>query len=122
VAQTVRIILESLALAYLETLEQLREITDGSIERIHIVGGGSRNRLLCQLTADAAGLPVSTGPVEATAIGNVLIQAKAFGRIRSLEELREVVMNSFDLEFYEPNHSSDWDEAFDRLLGLRELG
>ena len=122
VAQTVRIILESLALAYLETLEQLREIMDGSIERIHIVGGGSRNRLLCQLTADATGLPVSAGPSEATAIGNVLIQAEAFGRIRSLEELREVVMNSFYLEFYEPDHSSEWDEAYDRFHGIKELG
>jgi rhamnulokinase len=122
VAQMVRIILESLALAYLETLEWLREIMDGSIERIYIVGGGSRNRLLCQLTADATGLPVSAGPVEATAIGNVLIQAAAFGRIRSLEELREVVMNSFDLEFYEPDHSSDWDEAYDRFLGMKEIG
>jgi rhamnulokinase len=86
------------------------------------VGGGSRNRLLCQLTADATGLPVSAGPSEATAIGNVLIQAKAFGRIRTLEELREVVINSFDLEFYEPDHSSDWDEAYDRFLGMKELG
>ncbi len=119
--QFVRLILESLALAYRYTLEQLKEISDKDIEKIHIVGGGVQNYLLCQFTADATGLPVYAGPIEATAIGNILVQAMAFGRISSLEELREVVRHSFGFKLYEPQHTLDWDEAYGRFLKLKQM-
>jgi len=119
--QFVRTILESLALAYRYTLEKLREISDKDIERIHIVGGGAQNDLLCQFTANATGLPVYAGPVEATSIGNILIQAMAFGRISSLEELREIVRRSFTLKRYEAQHVSDWDRAYEHFIQLKHL-
>jgi len=121
IGQFVRTILESLALAYRYTLGKLREISGKDIEQIHIVGGGSQNYLLCQFTADATGLPVYAGPIEATAIGNILVQAIAFGRISSLEELREVVRHSFSLNLYEPQHTFDWDEAYGRFLKLKQM-
>jgi sugar (pentulose or hexulose) kinase len=120
VKQIVRTILESLALEYLHTIKQLKKIGNINIDRIHIIGGGSRNRLLCQFTADATGLPVFAGPTEATAIGNILIQASAFERIRSHTELRKVVKNSFNIESYEPNYSLDWEHAYCNLLRLKE--
>lgn len=117
--QIARIIFESLALAYRHTLAQLKEVSGRNVRQIHIVGGGSRNRLLCQLTADATGLPVYAGPAEATSIGNILVQAMASGRIATLKELREVVRHSFHLNFYTPQPTVDWDEAYDRFVKLR---
>jgi len=121
IGQFVRLILESLALAYRHTLDQLKEVSGKLIEKIHIVGGGSQNHLLCQFTADATGLPVYAGPVEAAAIGNILVQAMAFGRTSYLEELREVVRRSFSLNLYEPRHTSDWDEAYERFMKLKQM-
>ena len=121
IGQFVRIIFESLALDYRYTLEQLEEIGGKGIEQIHIVGGGSQNHLLCQFTADATGLPVYAGPAEATAIGNILVQAMAFGRISSLDELREVVRCSFSLDLYEPQHTSGWDERYERFMKLKQM-
>jgi rhamnulokinase len=117
--QFVRSIVESLALAYRCTLEQLEEVTGPGIEQIHIVGGGSRNHLLCQFTADATGLPVHAGPVEATAIGNVLVQAMASGRILSLDGLRETVRRSFKSNLYEPRCTREWDEPYERFMKLK---
>ena len=91
IGEFVRIMLESLALAYRSTLCQLEEISGRKITQIHIVGGGSQNQALCQFTADATGLPVYAGPVEATAIGNILVQAIAKGNIQSHAELRDIV-------------------------------
>jgi rhamnulokinase len=102
-AAFVRSILESLAEAYATTIEQARELTGKTIRVIHLVGGGSLNTLLCQLTADRTGLPVIAGPVEATAIGNVLIQARAQGLIRGdLETLRALVARSSNQARYLP--------------------
>lgn len=98
----VRVILQSLAARYKETLETLEKLTGRSIEVIHIVGGGSRNRLLNQLTANATGRRVVAGPAEATAIGNALGQALGTEDIRSLEEIRAVVRRSFELEEFLP--------------------
>ena len=114
-AQMTRCILESLALQYRLVLEQLRELSPRPINTIHIIGGGARNRLLCQFTADATGLPVLAGPVEATAIGNIMMQALALGYVKSLAEIREVVRNSFKPVRYEPYHDSKWDEAYARF-------
>jgi rhamnulokinase len=101
-AAITRAILESLALAYRNVLDSLEALLGRRIETIHIVGGGSRNRLLNQLTANATGRTVIAGPVEATAAGNVLVQAIGAGAIADLEEARGIVRTSFPLERYSP--------------------
>lgn len=119
--EMVRCCLESLALKYRWTLERLEEFRGRRIEVIHIVGGGTQNRLLCQLAADATNRPVIAGPREATAIGNVLMQALGCGYIASLEQAREVVRRSFELDTYQPTTERDgWEEAYARYLALRE--
>ena len=87
---------------------------------IHIIGGGSRNRLLNQFTADATGCEVIAGPVEAAATGNILMQAIALGQLSSLKEGRALVRRSFDVTTYQPNNRSPWNEAYDRYLALRK--
>jgi len=81
------------------------------IGTVHVVGGGSNNRLLCQMAADACGHPVVAGPVEATAIGNLIVQAMALGLISTLEQARDVVRRSVALETYEPKSRHEWDKA-----------
>ena len=120
IAQCVHVVLQSLALAYCYTLEQIEEISAISIDKIYIIGGGSQNPLLCQFTADATGLPVYAGPAEATAIGNILVQAMAFGRVSSLEQLREVVRRSFRLNLYQPQYTSGWDEKYNRYAKIKK--
>ncbi|HZP84314.1 MAG TPA: rhamnulokinase family protein [Chthonomonadaceae bacterium] len=121
VGATVRCCLESLALKYRWAMERLEEFRGARIEAIHIVGGGTQNRLLCQLTADATNRTVIAGPVEATAIGNVLMQAMGRGYIASLEQAREIVRHSFDLDTYAPSGDrAAWDAAYARFLALRE--
>jgi len=116
----VRCALESLALKYRWTLEKIEECCGRRVETVHIVGGGSQNRLLNQLAADAMKRPVVTGPVEATAAGNVLMQALCRGRVGSIDEVREVVRNSFTLETFEPAAGDRWDEVYDRYLRIME--
>ncbi len=99
-------------------LEELRQVSPHAIHRLHIIGGGSRNHLLSQFTADATTLPVIAGPVEATAMGNVLVQAMAAGEVTSPAHLREVVANSVTLDHYEPHASPAWDEAYSRFLEI----
>jgi len=118
--EIVRCVLESLALQYRVVLNQLREIQPRDIQTVHIVGGGCQNKLLCQLTADATGLPVIAGPVEAAAIGNLMVQAIAGGHVKSLAEAREIVRRSFEPAQYEPHNDADWDAAFERFNHLRE--
>lgn len=117
-AGTTRSILESLALKYRLTLDELRAVTGKAIDRIHIIGGGSQNRLLCQFTADATGLPVIAGPTEGTAVGNCLVQALALGDVGSLAELRDVVRASVDLARYEPQETAAWGRAGERFRSL----
>jgi len=115
-------ILESLALKYRQVLGELRRVCARPIERIHIVGGGSRNRLLCQMTADATGLEVHAGPTEATAIGNIMVQAMGLGFVGSLEEIRRVVAASCEVEVYKPRNTKKWDKAYEsfrEVLGRR---
>ncbi|MGB3680902.1 MAG: rhamnulokinase family protein [Rubrobacteraceae bacterium] len=118
---TVRCVLESLALKYHHVLREASRLTGREIETIHVVGGGSLNSLLCQLTADAAGTPVLAGPVEATAIGNAMVQALARGYVESLEGIRATVRRSYDVARYEPGGDDDeWEEQrerFRRLMG-----
>jgi rhamnulokinase len=114
----VRCVLESLALRYRWTIERLEAVTGVRVEVVHVVGGGARNRLLCQMTADAAGRPVVAGPVEATAAGNLLVQAMALGLVGSLGEAREVVRRSFRPERYSPGSTERWEEAWERFQRL----
>jgi rhamnulokinase len=114
----VRCILESLALKCRWVLGCIEEMRGRPIRVIHIVGGGSRSRALCQFTANASGRPVVAGPAEATATGNILVQALALGHLSSLKEARALVRRSFELPKYEPQHSAAWDEAYTRFLSL----
>jgi len=99
-AEIVRGVIESLADKYTKTIKMIEEITHKTIKEIYIIGGGCRNGLLCQLLADAIGLPVYAGPVEATAIGNLMVQAKSMGQIKSIAEGRKIIRKSFDIKKY----------------------
>lgn len=115
---TVRCLLESLALAYRDAVRLAAELRTQPVEVVHVVGGGARNELLCRLTADACGVPVLAGPVEATALGNVLVQARALGAdLPDLAAMRSLLRSTQDLVRYEPSHSwaDRWDEAESRL-------
>ena len=111
----VRALLESLALKYRHVIDQLRLVLGHPIDKIHVIGGGSRNELLCQFTANATGLPVIAGPAEATAIGNILVQAMAMGHVSSLAEMRAIIRASFELRTYEPADTAAWDAAYSRF-------
>ncbi|MFB3829651.1 MAG: rhamnulokinase family protein [Bryobacteraceae bacterium] len=113
-----RTILESLALRYRQVLESLEALTGARIEVIHIVGGGSRNAVLNQFVADATGRKVVAGPGEATAIGNLLVQAMGAGAIKGLDDARELVRRSFPPETIEPRPSAEWERAYQRYCEL----
>ncbi|HUN06553.1 MAG TPA: rhamnulokinase family protein [Aggregatilineales bacterium] len=115
----VRCILESLALKYRRVLEQLIAASTQPVEVIHIVGGGAQNALLCQMTADATNRPVVAGPVEATALGNGLVQLIARGDLKDVVDARRLVRQSFALKTYKPKGHARWDEVYqDRFLTL----
>lgn len=115
-AATVRCVLDSLALAHRAALRQAAALSGRDVDVVHLVGGGSRNDLLCRLTADASGLPVVAGPVEATALGNVLAQARAHGAAGGLAETRALVAATQPLRRFEPSGGGTrWDEAAARL-------
>jgi rhamnulokinase len=118
VGATVRCALESLALRYRWVLEKLEALTGRRLRVIHVVGGGSQNELLCQLTADACDREVLAGPVEATAIGNVLVQAVGLGVLGSLAEGREVVRQSFEVRRYAPANPGAWQGPYERFRAL----
>ncbi len=117
--QFVRCILESLALLYRVTLEEIEKLTGRTVRRLHIVGGGSRNLLLNKFAANATRRQIVAGPVEATAIGNVLIQAIALGHVKSLTALRRIVRDSFALQTFEPDAAEEWQAAYPRFLELK---
>jgi rhamnulokinase len=117
--EIVRCALESLALEYRWVAERLDELVGHALPTLHIVGGGSQNRLLNQFAANATGRTVLAGPVEATAIGNVLVQAIALGYLADLAEARALVRRSFSVEAYEPRDTAAWDEAYRRYAALR---
>ncbi len=117
-ADMTRSILEGLALKYRYIFDQLKELHPQPIRRIHIIGGGTQNKLLCQFTADATGIPVVAGPVEATAIGNIMVQAMGLGIVDSPAEIRRIIANSFELEKYEPQDTKQWDEAHERFVSI----
>jgi rhamnulokinase len=122
VGEVARCILESLALGYRRALVWLEALTGRKIARIHIVGGGSQNSVLCQLTADATGCAVAAGPAEATAIGNLLVQALANGWLGSFADMTEVVRQSFPVQEFSPLSTDAWDEASARFGRLGRMG
>lgn len=118
-AETTRCILDSLALAHRRAIEDAQRLADRAVDVVHIVGGGARNALLCQLTADACGLPVVAGPAEAAALGNILVQARAHGVVRDRHEMRALLARTQRLTRYEPTRDpaarSAWEEASRRV-------
>ena len=119
VGATVRSILVSLACKYRWTLERLEAVSGRDVRRIHVIGGGARNDLLCRLTADLCGREVLAGPVEATALGNVLVQARGAGELASLAELRDAAAASAEPKLHEPSGDGETYERFLAVTGLR---
>jgi rhamnulokinase len=117
-ASMCRTVLESLALRYRQVLENLESLAGNKIRVIHIVGGGSRNQVLNQFVADATNRQVVAGPTEATAAGNVLVQAIGAGQLKSLAEARQVVRASFPLTTVEPKSTDGWDDAYNKFCKL----
>jgi rhamnulokinase len=118
-AAVARCVFESLALKYRHAIEQAESLAGRAIGTVNVVGGGSQNSLLCQLTADATRRPVLAGPVEATALGNLMVQAYARGHLASLEEMREAVRRSVEVQEYEPQGAEDErQEAYEKLRDL----
>lgn len=116
--EMVRACLESLALTYRHTLSQLEQALDRQMDVLHIVGGGGRNALLCQMTADAIARPVVVGPYEGTAAGNVLVQAITEGQVADLAEAREIIKRSEPPKVFEPQQPKLWDDAYERFEQL----
>jgi len=113
-----RCALDSIAMKFRHVLSMCEELVGGRIETVHVVGGGTQNRQLCQAGADACGRCVVAGPVEATATGNIMMQAVAAGEVASIAEAREVIRRSFEVDEYEPQNTAAWDEAYERFLGV----
>ena len=116
--QQARCIFESLAFRYRQVLDRLRELAPFPIKRLHVIGGGSLNQYLMQMTADSLGIPVITGPVEGTAIGNIMMQAKAAGLVADRFQMRRIIADSIELHTYLPRDTRSWDEVCQRFTGL----
>lgn len=113
-----RCIFESLAMRYRQVLEYLKDMAPFLIEKLHVIGGGSRNAYLMQMAANSIGLPVVTGPVEGTAIGNIMLQAKAAGLVGDMYEMRKIIADSIELNTYLPQDAQAWDEAYEKYLKI----
>jgi rhamnulokinase len=116
--EIIRCVLESLACAYREVIEKIEQLNNKKIEKIHIVGGGTQNGLLNQMTADVCGIPVVSGPVEATVIGNALVQFISLGEIKDLEQGRELVGNLDEIRNYQPENNSAWQDTYSKYKEL----
>jgi rhamnulokinase len=119
-AAYVRTIVESLALKYRQVIQDLGRVTNRPIEQIRIIGGGAKNRLLNQLTADSTGARVFAGPVEATALGNAAVQILATGEAASLKEVRTIIDRSFPVEAFHPREPDKWIKEAQRLQQYSE--
>ena len=117
-AEYVRCIFDSLALKYKHVLNSLKQLAPFEIEKLHIIGGGSQNQLLNQMTADSTGIPVVAGPSEATALGNAMMQAKGLGAVKSLDEIRAIVRNSVSPEIFYPRQSEFSEDIYSRFLSI----
>ena len=116
--QIARCIFESLALRYRQVLDYLRELAPFPIEKLHVIGGGTYNQYLMQMAANSLGIPVVTGPVEGTAIGNIMLQAKASRLVSDMFQMRKIIAESIKLNTYLPQESKAWDEAYQRFINL----
>jgi rhamnulokinase len=112
----VRAIFESLALRYKQVFESLKTFATFPIDRLHVIGGGSRNEFMNQLTANSTGVEVLAGPAEATAIGNMMMQAKAVGRFNNIQEIRDFIRTSVALNVYHPQEKAVWEAAYLQFL------
>ncbi|MCD6346731.1 MAG: rhamnulokinase, partial [Bacteroidales bacterium] len=121
VAEISRCIFESLAMKYRYTLNQLRAVTGRTINRIHLIGGGSQNQILSQFTASATALEVIAGSAESTALGNILLQAKAMGILANRQDMREIVRKSVETQVYHPSNKALWAKKFDHFCMLTGL-
>ena len=119
--ETARCIFESLALRYRQVVECLRGFAPFPIRRLHVIGGGTYNRHLMQMAADSIGIPVITGPVEGTAIGNIMMQAKAAGLVGDMYEMRRIIADSIEMNTYMPADKEAWDRAYERFLTISPL-
>lgn len=119
-AEICRIIFESLALRYRQVYEYLEEMAEFPIAVLHIIGGGSLNAYLNQFTANSCGIKVLAGPQEGTALGNIMVQAKAAGEVKDLWEMRRVIANSLELKEFTPTDREEWDKAYERYLKIIE--
>ena len=118
-AEICRCIFDSLALRYKQVFEWLKEFAGSSpLKVLHVIGGGSLNRYLNQFTANATGATVLAGPQEGTAIGNIMLQAKAAGLVKDIWEMRRIIANSLNLVKYEPEDTEVWDKAYERYLDI----
>ena len=116
-----RAILEGLAMCYRRVLDSLEGLLGPKYDKVHIVGGGTQNELLMQFAANAMNRPVVAGPVEATAIGNVLMQALATGRISSLAEGRKIIRQSFPMKTYQPQDAAEWQKQYEKFGALPKI-
>ena len=112
--QIVRCIMDSLALRYRTVMDYLKEFSPNPIKRLHIIGGGAKNALLNQFTSNSTGLPVYAGPSEATAIGNIMIQLKAAGYVKDINEMRDLISKATEVKEFIPQDKEMWDEAYGR--------
>lgn len=112
IGEYVRCIFESLALRYKEVFDHLQDLAPFAIKKLHVIGGGSKNNLLNQFTANVLNVPIVTGPSEATAIGNIMLQAKALNLVNSLSEMRKVINSSVDTEVFVPHDTDIWNNAY----------
>ena len=116
--ELIRCIFESLALKYKNVLDKFRSLAPFPIERLHIIGGGAKNRLLNQFTANSTGVTVVAGPSEGTAIGNIMLQARAAGCVNSLQEMRDMISDAIEIETFTPEDTDAWNAAYDRIKSL----
>jgi rhamnulokinase/L-fuculokinase len=118
VGQMMRTVYESLAFKYRLVFDTLQELTGRTLSRLHIVGGGTKNKLLCQMAADALGVPVYAGPVEATALGNAVVQLIALGELDNIGQARELLSRSVDVAEYLPRETAVWEDQLPRYKAL----
>jgi sugar (pentulose or hexulose) kinase len=116
-----RTVYESLAMSYREAFAGLEQLAQGRLDTLHIVGGGSKNRLLNEMTAGALNREVVAGPAEATAIGNLVVQMKAGGEVGDAAEVSSVIRNSFGVEIFSPRQTEAWSENYERYLRIKAL-
>ena len=118
VGEIVRCIFESLALCYRQTIESIEAMTGKKYSSINIVGGGTKEQILCKWAASASNRVVYAGPVEATAIGNIAMQTIATGELKDIYEARDIIRNSFEIKVYEPEYNNAWEEAYQRFINI----